>query len=124
MLTRRRRDYLLDSFGSTRFGISVDPNGSVVLAVLVEDWEATLSIACASAALVRNHQEKGRIALACRDMRIENSSADFEIPIRLWIPLPESAIDGFFKYGRDEQKRLRLRAMKKIRGRRPAPGAS
>lgn len=116
-LIRKGKDYLLDAFGGKRFGIGVDPDGTPVLAVLSEDREAFMSIAWSSAALVKNYNGSDWVALACKDIRLEDSVAEFPVPIRLWIPMPFGLIDGFMQYAKAKQGKLRVRVMKKIKGR-------
>lgn len=113
-LTRKGKDYLLDEFGGKRFGIGIDSDGTPVLGVLVEDTDAILSVNWSSAAFIRGHMDKDWIALATKDIRIENSQAEFPIPIRLWIPIPDGVIDAFFQYNKDDHKILRLRKLKRI----------
>jgi hypothetical protein len=91
-------DLILNRDGAKRFAVGVETAkdaGSPVLGVNVHDAKAIRSIDWSAAAIVAGHDNQDWFALAAKDIRPSHSSRPNPAPLRLWIPVPMSALDAF-----------------------------
>jgi hypothetical protein len=98
LATHRNTDLILNGAGAKRFTIGVErarDAGCPVLGVSVGDARALRSIEWTAGALMSGHNNRDWIALAARDIRPVDSDHPEPVPMRLWIPMPMTALDAF-----------------------------
>lgn len=98
LATHKGNDLLLNGAGAKRFTIGVErarDAGCPVLGISVGDARAFRSIEWSAAALMSGHNQRDWIALAARDIRPVDSELADPVPMRLWLPMPMTALDAF-----------------------------
>ena len=91
-------DLILSREAAKRFAVGVETAkdaGSPVLGVNVHDAKAIRSITWSAAAIVTGHENHDWFALAAKDIRLPDSARNSPLPLRLWIPVPMTALDAF-----------------------------
>jgi hypothetical protein len=103
-MTKRRfcltsgSDIILNDAGSVRFTVGYEENAGSkkpILGINIFDKDAMTSIRWNAAAMVSGRQLRDWVALACSDIRVEDSSQQNAIPLRVWIPVPLGSFDRF-----------------------------
>lgn len=106
--SRDNEDFLIEDAAMKSFAIGAEGNGVFLIAGFLEDLEAIASVPWSSAALIRGHQNRDWVALACKDARVPGAKDMNPLQMRLWFPVPSLKMDVF----KDVQpKTLRLREM-------------
>ena len=107
------KDIVLDDFAARRFGIGIVVDGAdeglPVLGILSKDIDAVLDIEWTSAGIILGHQKRDWVALSAKDIRDDNAVSIDEVPLRMWIPFPVGAFDG---WNSNRPKEIQIRKIK------------
>lgn len=88
-------DLFMGELAASRFSLGVAEDRTPVLGIAEGDAEALMSIRWSGAAFLRRVQRRDWVALSCPDARIQNSSSQQLVPLRLWLPATHGMLDGW-----------------------------
>lgn len=110
--SRDNEDFLVGDEAMKSFAIGAEGNATFCIAGFADDLQAISSVPWSSAALVRGHQDRDWVAIACKDARIKGSKEMNPLALRLWFPVPSIKMNVF----KDVQPRtLNLREMSLVK---------
>ncbi len=110
--SRDNEDFLIGDEAMKSFAIGAEAGGIFVIAGFADDLQAIASVPWSSAALIRGHQNRDWVALACKDARVRGAKEMNPLAIRLWFPVPAVKV-GVFKEVQPKTLRLREMALNK-----------
>lgn len=88
-------DLFMGEMAASRFSLGVDEDRTPILGVAEGDAEALMAVRWSGAAFLRRVQKRDWVALSCPDARIQNSSSQQMVPLRLWLPATEGMLDAW-----------------------------
>jgi hypothetical protein len=110
--SKDNEDFLVGDEAMKSFPIGAEGNATFFVAAFADDLNAIASVPWSSAALVRGHQDRDWVAIACKDARIRGSKEMNPLALRLWLPVPSVKMNVF----KDVQpKTLNLREMSLVK---------
>lgn len=93
--SKDNEDFLVGDEAMKSFAIGAEGNGTFVVAAFADDLQAIASVPWSSAALVRGHQDRDWVAIACKDARVKGSKEMNPMALRLWFPVPAVKMNIF-----------------------------
>jgi hypothetical protein len=112
--SRDNEDFLIGDEAMKSFAIAAEQGRVFAIGAFAEDLQAIASVPWTSAALIRGHQNRDWVALACKDARVRGSKEMNPLQMRLWFPVPAVKVDVFKEV---QPNTLRLREMAMNQGR-------